>query len=227
MFYSATIDNKLRFDDVVTGYLSTTAKISKPFGNASIDIQIPQYSVILDPCCEIGSGTLSLSPLEEIESQFFDIPTLSKNMTLLNTIGRAKDLFYPSIWNKLSDQKKTEALVASPDYGWKSYFVYEGSPLFPEYTIKRPIRYDEVTDPTSHLPIYNLIKQNTTFNIRHRIINFKTIYRISCPIIVKPEKPTDPAILGSVILQLTKETRKLLREKMANYFGTPPIEDTT
>lgn len=225
MFYSASIDDKLRFGDVVKGYLSAIPKLSKPFGNASIEIQIPLYSVVLDPCCEIGSGMISLSPLEEISPQFLDIPYLSKNMTLLNSKATAKDFFHPATWNKLPDEKKTEALIATADYGWKPNFVYEGNPLFPEYTIERPIKYNEVKDPTSKLPRYDLIKQPYTVRIRDRMMSFKTVYRVNCQSIVKPEKTTDETVLGSIVLQLSVETRQLLREKMASYFGKPPPED--
>jgi uncharacterized Zn-finger protein len=128
MFYHGSIDNKLRFGDVVKGYLSAIPNLSKPFGHASIEIQIPQFSVVLDPCCEIGSGMISLSPLEEVSPQFLDIAYLAKDMTLLNCKGMAKDFFHPSVWNKLSDKKKTDALVAAPDYGHKSFFIYEGTP---------------------------------------------------------------------------------------------------
>jgi hypothetical protein len=225
MFYSVTIDDKLRFGDVVKGYLSVIPKLTKPFGNASIDIQIPQYSVLLDPCCEIGGGAISLSPLEEVSAQFFDIPYLSKDLTLLNRIGMAKDFFYPTKWNELSVEKKTDALIAAPEYGWKSYFVYEGNPLFPEYVVNRPVIFNEMIDPATKLPKYDAVKHSTSFAIRHRMINFKTTYRVQCQSIVKPEKPTDPSILGSIVLQLSIDTRNQLREKMAHYFGKPPPED--
>ena len=226
MFYNASIDDKLRFGDVVKGYLSVIPKLSKPFGNANIEIQTPQYSVVLDPCCEIGGGMISLSPLEEINANFLDIAYLSKDMTLLNHMGMAKDFFHPTTWNKLPDEKKTEALVATPEYGWKTYFVYEGNPLFPEYTIKRPMRFNEVIDPMSKLPKYDLVEQSNTFRIRDRMISFKKLYRINCQSIVNPEKTTDETILDSIVLQLSVETRKLLREKMASYFVRPAPEDS-
>jgi len=225
MFYKASIGDKLRFGDVVKGYLSVIPKLSNPFGNASIEIQTHQYSVVLDPCCDIGSGMISLSPLEEINPSFFDISYLSKDMTLLNRTGMAKDFFHPMTWNKLPDEKKTEALVATPEYGWKPYFIYEGNPLFPEYTIERPMRYTEVIDPKSKLPKYDSVKQSNTFRTRDRMISFKTIYRVNCKSIVKPERTTDEIVLGSIVLQLSVETRKLLREKMAHYYSRPTPED--
>jgi hypothetical protein len=226
MFYNASIDNKLRFGDVVKGYLSVILKLSKPFGNAGIEIQTPQYSVVLDPCCEIGDGMISLSPLEEINPQLLDIPYLSKDRTLLNRIGIAKDFFHPIMWNNLPDETKTEALVATPEYGWKPYFVYEGNPVFPEYTIERQTKYNEVIDPKSKLPKYDSVKQPNTFKIRDRMISFKTVYRVNCQGIVKPEKATNETILGSIVLQLSAETRELLRLKMAYYFGKPSPEDS-
>jgi hypothetical protein len=222
MFYNEEIGDKLRFGDVVKGYLSAIPKISMPFGNASIDFHMPQYSVVLEPCCEIGGGTIILSPLEKIGTQFFDIPHLSKNRTLLNIKGMAKDFFHPMMWNQLDNGKKTEALVATQDYGWKSFFVYEGNPLFPEYTIDRKEIFNEIIDTVTNLPKFETIKEPTKFQTRDRIINFKAIYQVSCNRILKPEKPSDPNILGSIVLQLSMETRNQLREKIANYFGNNP-----
>jgi hypothetical protein len=226
MFYHGEIDDKLRFGDVVKGYISVIPKLIKPFGQANIEIQDPQFSVILDPCCEIGKGTVLLSPLEEISPELFDIPYLAKNMTLLNDKGKAKDFFHPSIWNKLSNEKKTDAINALPDYGHKHLFVYEGNPLFPDYKVKREATYTEVIDSNTQLPKYDTVKQTTQFNTRDRMISFKRIYRVNCNLIVTPRQSTDKAILGSIILQLSKETRQLLRQKMADYFARVPQEDT-
>jgi hypothetical protein len=100
-------------------------------------------------------------------------------------------------------------------------------PLFPAYTVNRPAKYNEVTDSTTNLPKYEEVRQLTTFTLKHRMINFKTIYRVNCKYIVKPNIPTDEAVLGSIVLQLSIETRNLLRQKMAHYFGNPPPEDLT
>jgi hypothetical protein len=226
MFYHGSIDDKLRFGDVVKGYISAIPKLSKPFEYANIEIQIPQFSVVLDPCCEIGNGKILLSPLEEISPELFDIPNLSKDVTLLNCEGKAKDFFHPKVWNKLSDEEKTEALVATPKYGHIGLFVYEGNPLFPEYTVIRTSKYTEVIDPKTNLAKYEEVKQVTKFSTRSRMISFKTIHRVDCKLIVTPRQTTNEAILGSIILQLSKQTRKLLRQKMAYYFLRPPPEDT-
>jgi len=222
MFYHGTIDDKLRFGDVVKGYISAIPKLSKPFDHANIEIQIPQFSVVLDPCCEIGKGKILLSPLEEVSPELFDIPYVAKDMTLLNNKGQAKDFFHPVVWNNLSNEEKTEALVAIPEYGHRAFFVYEGNPLFPVYTVNRPFKYNEVTDPNTHLPKYEVVKQPTEYTTSHRMISFKTIYRVNCNLIVTPRQTTDKAILGSIILQLSKKTRQLLRRKMAYYFARPP-----
>ena len=226
MFYHGEIDDKLRFGDVVKGYISAIPKLIKPFGQANIEIQVPQFSVVLDPCCEIGKGMVLLSPLEEISPELFDIPYLSKDMTLLNDKGKAKDFFHPLVWNKLSNEKKTEALNASADYGHKHLFVYEGNPLFPNYTVTRDVTYTEVIDPNTQLPKYDTVKQTKQFNNRDRMISFKRIFRVNCNLIVTPSQSTDKDILGSIILQLSKETRQLLRQKMADYFARIPQEDT-
>ena len=231
MFYHGSIDGKLRFGDVVRGYPSVVSKIEKPLNNDShepysIDVQIPRFSVILDPCCEIGKGMISLTPLEEVTSSFWDIEYLAKDMTLINLEGMASDLMHPEAWNKLSNDKKIKALIAINAYGYTPYFVYEGNPLFPEYSIKRENKYNELLDDASRLPRYERVKQPTTIGTRHRMINFKNVYRVNCQKIMGSEKPTDEDIQKSVVLQLSIRTRNQLRDKMAYYFGNKPKEDT-
>lgn len=232
MFYQGSIDTNLRFGDVVKGYVSLIPKLTKPFGNMSIEIQNPQFSVVLDPCCEIGKGTILLSPLEEISPQLLDIPILSadatgKDLLLLNTEQQAKDYFYPTIWNELSVENKEESLTDKPEYVWKSFFIYEGNSIFPQYTIKRKKKYRQVIEQSTQLPRYEEVAEAAVFSISHRMINFKAIYRVNCEDVTssKPGKPASEAILSSIVLQLSIETRNLLRQKMAYYFGKPPPED--
>jgi len=58
------------------------------------------------------------------------------------------------------------------------------------------------------------------------MINFKNIYHVNCEKVFDPKKPIDESILRSIILQLSKKTRNELREKMADYFGAIPDEDS-
>ena len=235
MFYEDAIENNLRFGDVVKGFVSLIPKLNKPFGNMSIEIQNPQFSVVLDPCCEIGKGTVLLSPLEEISQQLLDIPILSvditgKNLILINKEQQAKDHFYPTEWNSLSAESKKDLLGDKPEFVWKSLFVYEGNHYFPTYTVKRKKKYRQVFDSETGLPKYEEVAEPVTLSISHRMMNFKAIYRVKCEDITSSQKAGKSAsddILRSIVLRLSIETRNQLRQKMANYFGKTPKEDET
>lgn len=230
MSYNSTIDEQLRFGDVVKGYLCAIPKVDKPFIDTNaesytIKIDKPLFSVMLDPCCEVGSGIISLVPLEEVNSRLWDIAYLANDMTLLNAPDNAKNLMHPSTWNKQSDAEKKDALREGDKFGHTPFFVYPANPLFPEYTITRDNRYTEINDPVSQLPKYEVRKEKVLFATRHRMINFKNIYQVHCDKIVGADKPLDEVIRQSIVLQLSIKTRNQLREKLSNYFRKRPEED--
>jgi len=113
--------------------------------------------------------------------------------------------------------------VAS-DYGHTTYFVYEGNSQFPEYPVEAT-KYEEVVDSANKLPKYNQ-RERITFMTRYHMINFKNIYHVNCQKVFDPNKTIDESILRSIVLQLSKKTRNELREKMADYFGEIPDEDS-
>lgn len=230
MFYHGSVENKLRFGDVVKGYPLVVPRIERPlidFKNEpySIDVQFPQFAVVLDPCCEIGKGMISLSPLEEVVSSFWDISYLVNDMTLVNIEGMANDLVHPMVWNKFTDPQKIKALVSVPAYGYTPYFVYEGNPIFPDYRIKRESKFREILDTETKLPKYEISRESTIYQTRHRMLCFKNIHKVGCQKIFGSEKPTDEDIQKSIVLQLSIKTRNQLRDKMAYYFGNKPKED--
>jgi hypothetical protein len=230
MFYHGSVENKLRFGDVVKGYPIAIPKIEKPIIDSStesygIDIKFPRFAVVLDPCCEIGKGMISLSPLEEVTRSFWDISYLVKDMTLVNVEGMANDLVHPVVWNRFSDSQKINALVSVPSYGYTPYFVFEGNPLFPEYTVEREMKYLDVLDEGTQLPKYEVSKESSVYTTRHRMMCFKNVYRVNCQKIFGSEKPTDETIQKSIVLQLSIKARNQLRDKMAFYFGNKPKED--
>jgi hypothetical protein len=230
MFYLDAIEKKLRFGDVLNGFVSTTPKISEPFVQSAkehynIDVFLPEFSAVMDPCCQIGGGTISLTPLIQVKPHFWDIKYLGEDMTRTNRKAMPKDLMHPETWNKMPVEKKLEAINARPDYGHRNYFVYEENGAFPKYTVRRDVRFTEVIDPNTQLPKYEKAEEQKTITTGHYMIDFKNIYHVSCAKISPPEKETDPKVLGSKILQLAIRTRNELRDKMALYYGYLPIED--
>jgi len=230
MFYLDTVGKKLRFGDVLKGYLFTAPNIGKPFDEKSrdpynIDVCLPKFSVVMDPCCHIGGGSISLTPLIHVEDHFWDTPCLAEDMTRLNRKAMPKDLMHPKTWNKLSDEQKLASINATPDYGHKTYFVYEGNSEFPEYTVKRECQYNEVIDTHSQLLKYEEARAEKVIVTRHHMIDFKNIYHLNCKKIFGPKKVADEEILRSIVLQLSVTARNELRDKMVSYFAEIPEED--
>ena len=90
MFYSDKLEERLRFGDVLEGYLSINATIEDTFLDKQknpfiIDVQQP-YCVVLDPCCSIGRGTISLTPLIRVPHHWWDNPYLLKDMLIINRL---------------------------------------------------------------------------------------------------------------------------------------------
>ena len=229
MFYQDAIENKLRFGDVVKGFLSTTPILKRPFVDEkaesyTIDVST-NLSVLLDPCCSIGSGTVSITPLVQIKQQFWDNPHLFEDMTEINREVKPKNLMHPVVWNKLSDDDKTQFLNAPKGYGLKNFFVYKEHPVFEEYEIIKKNRFEEFIDGETGLPKYNEIQEVHTLKTRYHIIDFKNISHVSCMEIVGSEKPITEKVLSSIVLQLSEKTRAELRNKMGYYFGRTPEED--
>jgi hypothetical protein len=225
MFYEDGIGNKLRFGDVVKGFLSTCPILDNPMIDniESYTIEInTDLSVVLDPCCSIGSGTISISPLIKTLSYLWDNPHLFSDITEINRKGYPKDLMPPARWNKCTGDEKTQFLNATMDYGYKNLFIYKEHPLFAEYEITRKKRFEEFIDPDTKLPKYNEVEGVFKFNTRYYMIDFKNIRHINCKKVIESEKPIDEAILNSIVLQLSEETRDELRNKMGDYFARTP-----
>lgn len=230
MFFQDAIGKKLRFGDVLKGYLSTTPRISEPFDESgkepyNIDVRVPEFSVVMDPCCHIGGGSISLTPLIQVKPHFWDTPCLTEDMTRINHKAMPKDLMHPVVWNRLPGEEKLQALSAIPDYGLRNYFIYKENSVFPPYDVKREMRYNEVVDSDSKLPKYEKIKEQRVITTRYYMINFKNIYHLNCEKISTIKNMANEEILRSICIQLSIKTRNALRDKMSFYFRNRPEED--
>lgn len=205
MFYAKETEKALRFGDVLKGYFSTTPVIKEPFleepiESYNIDVNLPVFSVVMDPCCQIGKKTISLTPLIHIRSSFFDNPYLAEDLTRVNRKMEPQQAIPPRAWRQMTPEQKSERLAVGREYAFVSLFVYEKHDLLPKYTVHRRGRNIETS---------------------YYMINFRDIHKLRCDKIITPTE----APIESKALQLSVETRKELREKVASYYGTPAPED--
>ena len=210
MFYEGKPDDVLRLGDVVRGYISANPNIKKPFlysksegYDYKINVELPNYSVVLTPCCSIGEGMLSLTPLIRVVGKFLTNEYFKEDLTRINRKMTTEQSFTHEDWEELTEEERNRRSEEGINYALLRYFIYEENGLFPKYTLKK-------------------------HEISYYMIDFQHIFTIICPMIKKPEKTCPkiaPEIINSKVLQLSVQARSELRDKISYYYTRPPKED--
>jgi len=210
MFYSENFTpNKLRFGDVIKGYIESLPVIDKPFCNSqqkeykySIESSLSEFSVIMTPCCNIENKIVSLTPLCKIPKTLFRNPYFVKDFTILNREIEPEKTLPPNNWLELNQEEKEKRLSKGLQYAFNYFFFYKEYDLLPEYDVQ--------------------ISGNN-YKTRSYLIDFRHIYPSKCEGITKEKIHEE--ILCSKFLELDVYTRKELRDKLANYYGRPADVD--
>lgn len=210
MFYSETLSRVLRFGDVVRGYLFSNPTLKQPlvYGtleqNYYIDIEIPQYSVIVTPCCSIEEKMVSLTPLIKLKSSFFLNEYFIEDFTIINREIEPEKCFTIAKWNSYTADQQSAIISKAKKrpYTLGNLFIYENNDIFSGYTLRG---------------------QET----KYYMIDFRNITTVRCEMIKRAEEITEreAPLIASKCLELTEETRKELRDKIAFYYGRIPEED--
>jgi hypothetical protein len=205
-FYQEPFDNALRFGDVIHGFVSSIPKFDTPSVKNEhlpylLELTMPEFCVILSPCCSIGESTLTLAPLEGINRNFLTNPYFREDLTNINRKVPPDKTVSPEKWNELSSEKKQEILDEGSVFSFVELFIYGENPLLPKYNIR--------------------IRGGEEFELGFYVIDFRRTFRITCQRI---QSPTNSP-LESKILQLTIQTRQELREKISFYYSRLPKED--
>jgi hypothetical protein len=200
------MDKALRFGDVLQGYPSTTPIIEEPMLKESIaryniNVDLPKFTVVMDPCCEIRNKTISLTPLIQVSRAFFDNPYFAEDLTRINRKMEPQQAVSPTIWEKLPLEERQKRLEVGQTYALLNLFIYEKHELFPKYILRR--------------------KDKENIETNYYMIDFRNTYKLCCDKIISPENSP----LESKILQLSIEARSELREKLINYYANIPPED--
>jgi len=203
MFFQEEIQKELRFGDVLKGYILTSSNIVEPnfYSDFKIDVKLPDFCVVLSPCCSIGNKIISLSPLIQVYSGFFDNPYLKEDLTRINREMESEQSVPPHVWEGFPPEEKERRLKTGKTLASVELFIYKENELFPEYTVPR--------------------RDEEDFKTRYYMIDFRNIYNLNCEKIVN----TKDFPLESKCLQLTIDTRSELRYKIANYYSRVPKED--
>lgn len=206
MFYQAedNVDRLLRLGDVVRGYLSPSTKIKQPFlsleasvyHNYEINIEVPQYSVVLTPCCSIGDTMVSLTPLIQLLGNFFKNEYFREDFTRINREMEPQQALAGDDWERLLPEKQQEALAKGRGYTMLHIFVYAPHDLF---------------------TMYEKRGQETNYYM----IDFRNVQTLKCDLIKSRDKTKEEEtqILKSRCLQLSDQVREELRNKLSYYYG--------
>jgi hypothetical protein len=209
VFYEERPSEALRFGDVIRGFVVSSARVDSPQPSSppeeyGIEVEVPEYSVILTPCCSIRGGCLSLSPLLHVLPTFFDNPYLAEDLTRVNRPIRPQQSLPPAVWERMDAEEKAQRFdMARPlGYAFNSIFVYP---------------------PHDLLPSYQLNKRGGPIETQCFMVDFARACRVLSEGVHNPQQSP----LQTKILELTVQARAELREKMADYFGRVPAEDLT
>src|SRR5271157_2693120 len=130
---------------------------------SALDLQIhltsPLYFAVMTPCCSIEAKSISLAPLGEARHSFFSNPRFVEDMTKINSLLSPADALSPQHLAALSEEKRAEELAKGPSYVYYDCFVYEPHALFGTYVIK---------------------KGQSSWKVGHRLVDFKSIFRVEC-----------------------------------------------
>lgn len=203
MFFSSKQDEALRFGDVIEGFVLSCSELSEinTEANYNINVELPQYCVVFDPCCSIGDKTISVNPLLRIRSSFFDNPYFYEDLTRINKEMEPIHTLPPHAWESMEEDVKQRKLSLGKGYAFHELFMYQGNDLFSEYEVHR--------------------KNADNINTNYYMINFKNSYKIKCGKINSAKNSP----LEIKRLQLSIKSREELRQKVAHFFARVPQED--
>jgi hypothetical protein len=205
MFYSAQTSGALRFGDIVTGFVSTTPVIRAPFVSTlpdayNVEVTQPRFSVVLSPCCSISNKTISLTPLVQVRAALLKNPYFREDLTRINRQMSPEQAVPPEVWEKLDQEEKQKRLHEGITYAFGELFVYAGHDILPKYHVHR---------------------KEGSFEINTYMIDFQAAHKVDCEKIVTPVNSP----LEAKCLELSRETRAQLRDKIAAYFTRVPREE--
>ena len=203
MFYEEqNPDSALRFGDVVKGFVLTYSNIESPIVSNTgheynVNVSLPEFSVILSPCCSIGSKTIALAPIQHVSLSFFKNPYWEEDLSRINRPMALEHAIPPNVWNSMpEEQKQKRRDEENQGYVLSEYFIYEPNDLLPKYLLKERC-------------------------VGHYVIDFKSIHRVNCAKILNPTQSP----LETKLLQLSIQARSELRTKLSSYFSRVPKED--
>lgn len=205
-FYETPPSDALRLGDVVRGvvFAGPCFKDAKnsPQRHFSVNIEHPDFTVILTPCCSIAGGEIVVAPLRPIRPNFLNNPYWTEDLTRLNRVMKPKLTVSAEKWSGMPDEEK---MMRWPG-GWETE----------DYTVLDAFIYA----PDAQLPGYRLPTQKDGApEIKTYMISFRDITKVMCEGIQRNRHNLFK------LLELSVFVREELRQKLSLYYGRVPEED--
>jgi hypothetical protein len=176
-----------------------------------VTVELPEFLVVITPCCSIGDEKISVAPFEKVglRKELFEVLYLKDDMTKINRIMEPQKAIRPQRWATYKQEEQLEILNQPADYQYNELFIYAEHDSLPSYQVK--------------------IGQ-VLLNSRYYMIDFRKATRVTCKSIISPNTKafTDEIkqkALDSKILELHSNIRQELRNKISNYYSRIPDED--
>jgi len=203
MFYIdvSQIEEVLRFGDVIQGFPICFSVIDQPSNQLDYNITVsaPNYAIVLSPCCSIEDKKVAIAPLKQLENKIFANPYLSEDPTRINIKIPAEKSVPPIAWETMDPGEKANRLAKGEAYVFVEKFVYAPSQLFADFTISR---------------------KEGNIKTRYYVVDFRDSIKVACNLIERRYSPG-----AAKVLQLSVETRELMRRKIASFYQRVPDED--
>lgn len=229
MFYSDTFSPYLRFGDVLKGFMKVIAEIDEPIlskiTNFNIKVENAEFCIVMDPCCNIDDGTITLTPLKPINKNWLFNPYLENNIVSLNSEIKPIKAIHPDRWNSLKLTEKQNLYAENDKYQQIRYFIYDIHNILPVYKIEKDYSFIEYIDDKTKLPAFKKDNIKKSLDLNYYMIDFKNIYYVNCKRISNPRQKLDEQLSNAKVLELSIESRNLLRDKLAFWYYNRPEED--
>lgn len=205
MFYSEDLSKSYRMGDIIENFYEVIPYYDKN-SYFSIKLIAPAKFVILTPCCSIEKQEAIIVPLKKINEHFIVSEFLRENLLLINTpISKeevlGKEAYDNALKNISSEEEKILFTNIQKRYEFCDSFIFDEHSMLEEYLIERK-RKD------------NIISKKT----RCYMISFKDAMKVQS-LVFERGQPCNK------ILELSPQTRDILRKKLSSFYSRIPDED--
>jgi len=201
MFYEKeNVDPYLRFGDIIEGFQLLQPIYNdflKDKYNFEIEVRSVNFFVVTTPCCSIERSKLSVAPLKSVRNVFYNNDYFIEDLTRINRLMSPEKSVPKESWKKMPEARKQEMQGVGYSFAFMDLFIYDSNDLLPQYELNT--------------------KQGK-IETGYYMLDFKDIFVFDSNIVNRGKNIPK-------ILQLSKNSRDDLRNKLAKYFNRVPEED--